>query len=212
MFISPDPNGIRRNYTVTVHEKTYTISNIHFYKDNKILVSSDNGWLEEKTENGIRDITSLDIPAALYLKRNSTAFDGTVYIVSIGKDWAGKLSADLYIPADLLGIRFAGYELQNSGRRLHAIWKGNNGIYLEPRIKNLDEELHNIQNEYDKLHQKISSGGLIVLREDIIRTSLNKLTDLSEAYFEERNRLANLTVEDLDFAAFGIEQEEPNVL
>lgn len=198
MILVSDSNGIRRNYAVTVRNKYYIINSISFYKNNSIIISTGNGWLMGKSQSGTYDIDPLEIPAQeIKLKRNPTAYDGT-YIVSTGKDWSGHLAANLYIPADDLGIYHASYELRNNGRILDSIWKGNCGIHLESHVRRLDDHLYDLAGRFTVAHQAAGYADLSILREDLFMENLDKLRTLAEAYYTEQRRLANLRVEDLD--------------
>lgn len=208
MILTPDPNNISRKYAVTVHDKLYYIDNIIFYKDNQIVLYTNQGWLETKTDTGTRDISCLEIPAEeIKLKRKPNAFDGTTYIIAYGKDWSGHLKATLYIPAADLGIHKVAYELKQNGNYVYTIWKGTRGIHIEIHTKTLCDTLYDFRNEYEETYKAVSDTDMAIDKEETFLENLNKLITLAEEYFAERKRLANLRVEDLDLPE--IEQEEP---
>lgn len=210
MILTRDPNGIRRNYTVAVRDKLYYIENIIFYKDNQIVIYTNGGWLETKTDTGTRDISCLEIPAEeIKLKRKPNAFDGTTYIIAYGKDWSGHLKANLYIPAADLGIHKVAYELKQNGNYVYTIWKGTQGIHIEFHTKTLCDTLYDFRNKYEEAYEAVSDTYMAIDKEETFLDNLDKLRTLAEEYFAERKRLANLTLEDLDLSP--IEQEEPNV-
>jgi hypothetical protein len=211
MILTPDPNGIRRNYTVAVRDKLYYIENIIFYKDNQIVIYTNNGWLETKTDTGTRDISCLEIPAEeIKLKRKPNAFDGTTYIIAYGKDWSGHLKANLYIPAADLGIHKVAYELKQNGNYVYTIWKGTQGIHIEFHTKTLCDALNLLRDRYEEAYEAADGVKMSILKEEIFRETLENLHAYAEEYFAERKRLANLTLEDLDLPP--IEKEEENDL
>lgn len=211
MILTRDPNGIRRNYTVAVRDKLYYIENIIFYKDNQIVIYTNGGWLETKTDTGTRDISCLEIPAEeIKLKRKPNAFDGTTYIIAYGKDWSGHLKANLYIPAADLGIHKVAYELKQNGNYVYTIWKGTQGIHIEFHTKTLCDTLYDFRNKYEEAYEAVSDTYMAIDKEETFLDNLDKLRTLAEEYFAERKRLANLTLEDLDLPP--IEKEEENDL
>lgn len=210
MILTRDPNNISRKYAVTVRDKLYYIDNIIFYKDNQIVLYTNQGWLETKTDTGTRDISCLEIPAEeIKLKRKPNAFDGTTYIIAYGKDWSGHLKANLYIPAADLRIHKVAYELKQNGNYLYTIWKGTQGIHIEFHTKTLCDTLYDFRNKYEETYKAVSDTYMAIDKEETFLDNLDRLRTLADEYFAERKRLANLTLEDLDLSP--IEQEEPNV-
>ena len=78
---------------------------IRFYNVNdKIMVSSNNGWLE--SSNG-KDIEQLYIPVSEIKIKRKVAFNGEIFAISKGKEFCGSdLIAELYIPAYIYNIVF----------------------------------------------------------------------------------------------------------
>ena len=93
-----------RPYYIVASGREYRLEKIHFYKDDKILVSTNSGWLEK--ESGA-DIESLDIPIEEIKVKRKEKFNGEVFAISKGKeDYGADLIAELYIPAEMFDVHF----------------------------------------------------------------------------------------------------------
>ena len=133
-----------RPYYLTANNREYKVNRIHFYKDDKILVSSNSAWLERSTGADIDGIF-LDVEE-IKVKRKEK-FDGTVFIISRGKEAYGtEIEADLYIPAELLNIHFTENKIEYK-TQIRAIYKGDNDIYISHYIKSLDDEVRVRRNK-----------------------------------------------------------------
>ena len=116
-----------RPYYLTANNKVYKVNTIKFFKDNEIIVASNSGWLENKN---YMDITEVILPVEEVKVRRKVKFDGEVFIISLGKEKYGdETIADVYIPADMLGIHFVGHKIMYNSQ-LRAVFEGEQGIYL----------------------------------------------------------------------------------
>ena len=121
-------------YYVLVNGKGYKLRRIKFYKDGEIMVKSQSGWLETKD---CRDM-ELELPVKeIKLKRKECFDKNEVFIISRGKEkYGNEIEADLYIPADMLGIHFVEYEIAYK-TRVRAVYEGKQGIYITEFVKSL---------------------------------------------------------------------------
>ena len=182
-----------RPYYLTANNKEYKVNKIHFYKDDKILVSSNNAWLEKSTGADIDGIF-LDVEE-IKVKRKEK-FDGTVFIISRGKEAYGtETEADLYIPAELLNIHFTENKIEYK-TQIRAIYRGDNDIYISRYIKSLDDDLRKIRAEYDALIENCSGYRFTDKTENIIE-DLEKLQTLAKQYLQEKQRIEALTIDDI---------------
>ena len=78
-----------------------------------------------------------------------------------------------------------------------AIYKGANDIYISTYVKSLNGELNKIRNQYDEVYKACDGYNLGYHTEDIIE-NLDKLKALAEQYIEEKKRVDNLTIEDIE--------------
>lgn len=186
--------GCYRPYRLVANNTAYTVDNIHFYKDNEILVSSQSGWLEDK--NG-RDIMNIDLPIEEIKLKRKIKFDGAVFIMSKGKDWSGELKAELYIPADILGVHFA-ENIIMFHRQVCAVYEGEQGIYISVCVKMLDSELYAVRDEYEEVYKLVSDSCLAVYNSDEVLANIDRLKELAEKYIAERKRVHNLTIDDIE--------------
>lgn len=186
-------NNWHRPYYVLTNGKWYQINQIKFYEDNEIIVESNRGWLEQVSGGDIKEI---ELPIDEIKLKRKEKFDGTVFLISQGKNWSGKLMADVYIPADMLGVHFVRHEIAFK-TQVRAVFEGEQGIYISKYIKSLDSELHAIRNEYEEVLKEIDGYRLAHHTEDIMQ-NIDKLKELAEKYLIEQHRIANLTIDDID--------------
>lgn len=185
-------NNWHRPYYVAVNNKLYKVDKIKFYKDNAVMVESQSGWLE--TERG--DIKELELPIDEIKLKRKEAFDGGVFVISRGKEWYGnELTADLYIPADMLNIHFTKHEIKY--QQLRKIYEGEQNIYISVYVKSLTVELEAIREEYDEVFKKLNSYSMKTNRADIVYENIDKLKELAEKYKAEQKRVYELKVEDV---------------
>ena len=183
-----------RPYYMVASGRNYKVEQIHFYKDNAILVSSRSGWLEK--ESGA-DIVGIELPIDEIKVKRKASFDGKVFAISKGKEWCGSdLTADLYIPAEMLDIHFVENVIQYK-TQVRAIYKGSNDIYSSDYIKSIDAMLNSIRNQYEEIYKDCDGYNLGYHTEDILE-KLDKLKTLAEEYIAEKKRVESLTINDID--------------
>lgn len=197
MLISRAEKWYKPYYITTSNNKGYKLENIHFYKDNKILVSTGWGWLEKQVGNITKDIESLELPIDEIKTKRKETFDGKVFVISKGeKSYSNELLAELYIPAEMLDIQFVENKIEYK-TQVRAIYKGANDIYISAYIKSIDGELNSIRNQYDELYKACDEYNLGYHTEDILE-NIDKLKALAEQYIAEKKRVENLTIDDID--------------
>ena len=182
-----------RPYYVVASNREYKVEKIHFYKDNKILVSVNCGWLEN--QNG-RDIESIELPINEIKAKRVISFDGKVFVISKGKEsYSNELLAELYIPADMLDIHFVENKIEYK-TQIRAIYKGANDIYISSYIKSIDGELKNIQKQYEEIYKDCDGYKLCYYTKDVL-DNINKLKALAEQYVEAKQQMESLTIDDI---------------
>ena len=182
-----------RPYYITASGREYRLEKIHFYKDDKILVSTNSGWLGK--ESGA-DIESLEIPIDEIKVKRKEKFDGEVFAISKGKESYGTdLIAGLYIPAEMFDIQFVENIIKYK-TQVRAIYKGTNDIYIDKYVKSLDGELHELVKQYEEIYKACDGYNLGYHTEDIIE-NLDKLKALAEQYIEEKKRIESLAIDDV---------------
>ena len=183
-----------RPYYVTASSREYKVEKIHFYKDNKILVSTSSGWLE--TENG-RDIERLELPIDEIKTKRKESFDGTVFVISQGKEsYTNELLGELYIPADMLNVHFVENKIEYI-TQIRAIYKGVQGIYISAYVKSIDGELKQIRKEYEEIYKACDEYNLGYHTDGIIE-KLDNLKALAEQYVKAKQQMESLTIDDID--------------
>lgn len=188
-----------RPYYITASGRGYKVDRIHFYKDDKILVSTSSGWLEKMKweEHNIKeDIVSIELPIDEIKTRRKEKFDGKVFAISKGKeDYGTDLIAELYIPAEMLDVHFVKNVIKYK-TQVRAIYKGANDIYIDVYVKSLDGELQEINKQYEEIYKACDGYNLGYHTEDIIE-KLDKLKALAEQYVEAKKQMESLTIEDV---------------
>lgn len=187
-----------RPYYVVAGGREYRLEQIHFYQNGKIIVSSNNGWLEN--EKG-KDIEELYIPVSEIKIKRKVAFNGEIFAISKGKeDYGSDLIAELYIPAHIYNIVFVRNEIFNSSQ-VRSIYKGNIGdtdIYITSFIKSIDEELYSIRTQYKELYKKLSNVYLSIHDSKDVLNDIDSLKEMAEKYYAERKRIQSLTIDDIE--------------
>ena len=187
-----------RPYYIMASGREYKVDRIHFYKDDKILVSA-GGWLEKMKweEHDIReDIKSIELPIDEIKTRRKEKFDGSVFAISKGKeDYGTELIAELYIPADMLDIHFVKNVIKYK-TQVRAIYKGVNDIYIDVFVKSLDGELQEINEQYEEIYKACDGYNLGYHTGNIIE-NLDKLKALAKQYVEAKKRIESLTIDDV---------------
>lgn len=192
MFITRQAEWYRPYY-VAASNSNYRVEKIHFYKDNKILVSSNSGWLE-KIDG---DINSIELPIDEIKRRNKEIFDGKVFVISKGKErYTDDLLAEIYIPADMLDIHFVEYKIEYN-TQVRAIYKGANDIYISTYVKSIDGKLQELRKQYDEIYEACKGYNFIYHTEQVIE-QLDNLKNLAKQYIEEKQRVENLTINDIE--------------
>lgn len=174
--------------------REYRLEAIHFYKDGKILVSSNYGWLENSKG---RDIENLEIPVDEIKIKRKENFNGEVFAISKGKESYGTdLIAELYIPAEMFDIHFVENVIKYK-TQVRAIYKGTNDIYIETYVKSIDGELNNISNQYKEIYKACNGYNLGYHTENILE-NIDKLKELAEQYVKAKEQMESLTVDDIE--------------
>lgn len=183
-----------RPYVITASNHEYTLDKIHFYKDGKILVSTNSGWLED--QNG-RDITNFELPIEEIKVKRKVLFDGKVFAISKGKEkYGNELIAELYIPADMLGVHFVENRIEYE-TQVRAIYKGEQGVYINSYIKSIDGELRAIRSQYEEIYKACDGYNLGYHTNDILE-NLDKLKAIAEQYIEAKKQMESLTIDDIE--------------
>lgn len=186
-------NGFYRPYPIRVNGKWYYVSNIHLYNEDGIVTSTGWGWFERKRY--YEDIESIELPVEEIKLRRKPKFDGVVFAM-LHKDW-GETKAELYIPCDMLGIRFTCNKLDKGTWQVRKVYDGEQEIHIEQYVFSIDGKLTDIRAEYDKLYKDSESYRLISYSDEIV-SNLNKMRELAEDYRVELARLNNLTIDDIE--------------
>lgn len=184
-----------RPYYMVASGREYSVNQIHFYKDNAILVSTSNGWLENS--KGL-DIESIKLPIDEIKVKRKVNFNGEIFAIGKGKEWCGtNLTVDLYIPAEILNIHFVENKIECHSH-VAAIYKGNDDIYIRSYVKSIVGELSSIRTQYEEIYKRVSDIDLSIRKAEDVLADIDKLKKLTEEFIAERKRIHNLTIDDIE--------------
>ena len=183
-----------RPYYVLVNDKWYKLRQIKFYKDGEIMVQSRSGWLETKDSGDME----LELPIEeIKLKRKENFDKNEVFIISRGKEeYGNEIEADLYIPADMVGIHFVRHEIAYK-TQVRAVYEGEQGIYITECVKSLQDRLYAIREEYERIYKEVDDTCLSVHKSEEVLAKIDKLKELAEEFIAERKRVHSLTIDDI---------------
>ena len=183
-----------RPYYIIASGREYKLERISFYKDGKILVSTDSGYLVNEIG---KDIGGIELPVDEIKVKRKVDFNGEIFAISKGKESYGNdLVAVLYIPAEIFNIHFVENVIKYK-RQVMAVYQGDNDIYIETYIKSIDGELWSIENQYQEVYEKCNRVNLACYTEDIIK-HIETLKELAQQYIKEKERMENLTIKDIE--------------
>lgn len=178
-----------RPYTVVARGKEYLLEKIHFYDETGIVVSSNDGWLENA--RGV-DIQEIELPVDKIIRRNKEKFDGEVFGITFRSYNETRLV--LYIPMTMLNIN---YDCKKKlyGDRVYECYKGDQEVYLNKYIKSLDADLRVIKDNYRALLEKVGMYDMERNPDEII-LKLTQMIDVVKDFKEERKNIDAIVVKD----------------
>lgn len=184
-----------RPYAIVVNNRGYYVENICFYNKSGVVVSTNFGWLED---NNGGDIEEIELPIEEIKLRRKENFDGKVFAMTNKDNYANETRMKLYIPCDMLDIHFVENEYNKAVYSVYSTYKGNQEIKIKKFIKSVDVELQNIRSEYEELYKNVSESDLYIKKTDDVIANLEKMTELAKEYKAEKERLRNLTIDDIE--------------
>lgn len=183
-----------RPYYIELSTGVYKVDDIVFYNNDGIICNTDCGWLSKGIEGYCGDdIESIELPVDSIKLRRKIKFDGEVFAMTHRKEYERETTATLYIPADMLNIKFEKYYI--SLNILFAQYTGDNGIKISNVFKRLGEKLSELMEQFENESKNVESYRLISCSSDVI-SCLDKMADIARAYKAEQERINGLTIEE----------------
>ena len=179
-----------RPYTVYVNGKDYLLNDIKFYDENGVIVSTGSGWAS--TVQGI-DMQELIIDAEKVVRRNKEKFDGEVFGIIVKCSYANESRINLYIPAKLVNLKYVGKKKMH-GNNVYDVYQGDHDLQCTKFVVALDTTMHEIQNCYSTLLEKVSTYELQFHTEQI-KDRLLQMIGLVDTYIEEKAKVDGILVE-----------------
>lgn len=193
MIIGRSSSLYRNYYNIRLNGRCYYLDDIVLYDENGKVCNTGNGWFERKGEHP-EDITSIEIDTDKIYLRRKEKFDGKVFAM-LHKGIIGETRATLYIPADMLGVSFSGYEYDNNLYYVYAIYEGDSEIYIKSCIGYCDGNLDKLENRFDDCAKVITSYNLRYNTHDVI-SAASDISRIAKEYSEEVERLRSLSLHD----------------
>jgi hypothetical protein len=179
-----------RPYTVNINGKKYLLEDIKFYDENGVIVTTGGGWAQ--TVNGI-DMTELIINTDKVIRRNKEKFDGEVFGIIVKCSYYNESRINLYIPAKLVNSKYVGKKKMH-GNNVYDVYQGDHSLQCTKFVASLDTAMHEIQNCYSTLLERVSTYELQFHTEQI-KDRLLQMIGLVDTYIEEKAKVDNIIVE-----------------
>lgn len=181
-------------YRPYIYDK-YTIKNIMFYNENGVIAQSNSGWLE----NNGKDLEQITINVdGIALKRKEDFKIKGAFIISKGKEpYGDNLGADLYINADLFGVKFKEYKKEFDSIRKYYVGKDfkNQEFQLTENVKWLRENWYKYQTIVQENAKKLENIYYDTTIDEVAECIKN-IKKYGKKMFDERRKMESYSVED----------------
>jgi len=181
-------------YRPYIYDK-YTIKNIMFYNENGVIAQSNSGWLE----NNGKDLEQIAINVdEITLKRKEDFKIKGVFMISKGKEpYGDNLGADLYINADLFGVKFKEYKKEFDSIRKYYVGKDfkNQEFQLTENVKWLRENWYKYQTIVQENAKKLENIYYDTTIDEVAECIKN-IKKYGKKMFDERRKMESYSVED----------------
>lgn len=181
-------------YRPYIYDK-YTIKNIMFYNENGVIAQSNSGWLE----NNGKDLEQITINVdEITLKRKEDFKIKGAFIISKGKEpYGDNLGADLYINADLFGVKFKEYKKEFDSIRKYYVGKDfkNQEFQLTENVKWLRENWYKYQTIVQENAKKLENIYYDTTIDEVAECIKN-IKKYGKKMFDERRKMESYSVED----------------
>lgn len=181
-------------YRPYIYDK-YTIKNIMFYNENGVIAQSNSGWLE----NNGKDLEQITINVdEIALKRKEDFKIKGAFIISKGKEpYGDNLGADLYINANLFGVKFKEYKKEFDSIRKYYVGKDfkNQEFQLTENVKWLRENWYKYQTIVQENAKKLENIYYDTTIDEVAECIKN-IKKYGKKMFDERRKMESYSVED----------------
>lgn len=178
-------------FYIDVNEKRYELKDIHIFDKEGIICSANRGWFggSDNTSAGL----IFDVPC--FLKRKVDFNLNIAFIISVGeKNYDNSLSAELYIPAEVLGLKEP-IIIKRTSTYFIIKWETQiKEVYCEA-YHYVDEHLSRIENKISAVGEKISH--LYGKAYEDLPRCIDVLKMLQEERNEEIKRISNITNDEI---------------
>ena len=178
-------------FYVDVNEKRYELKDIHIFDKEGIICSANRGWFggSDNTSAGL----IFDVPCVL--KRKADFNLNTAFIISTGeKNYDNSLSAELYIPAEAIGLKEPVVK-KRTDRYFVICWETQiKEVYCEA-YHYIDEHLANIEQKISAVGEKISHFWYKAYED--LPSCIDVLNKLQDERNEEIKRISEIADEEI---------------
>lgn len=172
-----------RPLSVWVKDNSYELCSFIFYNEDGIIFKHDYGFLENDME------VNFDFEIKRKVK---VSFDKKIaYIIKSKTNYSGGY--DLYIHADLVGLKEPVYEIKYKSD-VYATYKTDiEGFEFQTYVKSIDKNLNLVKRDIKEEAKNLDTFNL---NSEMLEDTINKLKELHAILQKEEEILNNYTVED----------------
>jgi hypothetical protein len=174
--------------------KAYRVDKFVFFHPElkEVVLTYNHSWLENTRG---QDIKSIELPQTeLKRKTKANLSLNEAFVISLGKeDYGTDYLCELYIPINMLNIKFVEYKMQ--GGYLYAYWTGDQDILIKEYKGNTGQHKSLLRNEYEELLEQISGYNLEYHTIDTL-DNIQLLYQKALEFNKEAERVKNLTIDE----------------
>ena len=174
--------------------KAYRVDKFVFFHPElkEVVLTYNDSWLEDIRG---QDIKSIELPQTeLKRKTKANLSLNEAFVISLGKeDYGTDYLCELYIPINMLNIKFVEYKIQSS--YLYAYWTGDQDILIKEYKGNTGQHKSLLRNEYEELLERISGYNLEYHTIDTL-DNIQLLYQKALDFNREVERIKSLTIDE----------------
>ena len=181
--------------------KDYMVSNIHFYQDGEILVSTNAGYITKANGYPLASfpISQSEIKSKTIADYNklSEHLDGTAFAVKVKDMETDEYTVELYIPAGELGIKHHEDILKNH-MDIYEVYIGKHDIRIEKFLETVSNDLDVIEKEYNEILKSLTVHNMDNCNYNEFMSRITNLRSVYQKRYKEKKRLEKLTIDKIE--------------
>lgn len=187
--------------------KEYKVSDIHIYDraSKEIVVSAGCGYFCDSDD---WSVPSVSLPISEITVKNEPVFNGEAFIIKVNKaDNLCLPAVELYIPTEVLNIRYAGDIAAQDELAVYEVYLGTGyafrstssfnrqitatrvEICLKKPLRTIPNDLGAIERRYKEAYRGIDFTELSLSSEEAFMSRIEELSDMAKRYHAEKKRI-----------------------